>query len=630
MTTDAVRIALVGSPNSGKTTLFNALTGSRQKTGNYAGVTVEKKEGILNTSDGLALVLLDLPGAYSLDARTPDEAITAEMVRGARADEKAPNAVIAVADSTNLERNLYLVLQLRELGLPMVLALTMDDLARKSGIEIRREELEQRLGMPVVITSAVKGRGLEELVGSVSKLLNAQPARQTVGAAAVDNSPEKIIRRYQDIENLVKAAVHKNNVRRDVTRAIDRVVVHPVAGPLILFAFFAVMFQLIFTFAELPMTMIESGIASAQGFLNSTMPEGHLRSLLVDGVIAGVGSVVVFLPQILLLFAFILIFEDSGYMARAAFIMDRLMSRVGLHGRAFIPLLSSFACAIPGIMATRTIESRRDRLVTIMISPLMTCSARIPVYAMLIAAFIPATPVLGIFTMQGLAMLGLYLFGILAALTVAFVMRRTMFKGRTSSFVMELPTYKLPNMRNVLLGLWDRARVFLRRAGTIILSVSIVLWFLATFPKVEVPAGLDEKAAAAYQIENSFAGRAGKAIEPVIKPLGYDWKIGIGILSSFAAREVILSTLGTVYAIEYSEDDPMALADQLKAGGFTIATALSMLVFYALACQCISTIAITRRETNSWRWPLFMFAYMTILAYGAAWAVYRLSLAVFA
>lgn len=627
MTSDAVRIALVGSPNSGKTTLFNALTGSRQKTGNYAGVTVEKKEGVLATSDGLSVVLLDLPGAYSLDARTPDEAITAEIVRGARAGEPLPNAVIAVADSTNLERNLYLVLQLRELGLPMVLALTMDDLARKSGIEIKRDELQNRLGVPVVLLSAVKRNGLDELLKNVTSLLAAQTSAPLAGEPVkVDNSPEKILRRYQDIENLVKAAIERKNSQRDVTRLIDRVVLHPIAGPVILLAFFALMFQLIFSFAELPMQGIERAVAGLQGLINRGLPEGDLRSLLADGVVAGVGSVIVFLPQIILLFAFLLIFEDSGYMARAAFIMDRLMGRVGLHGRAFIPLLSSFACAIPGIMASRTIESRRDRLVTIMISPLMTCSARIPIYAMLIAAFVPSTRVFGVFTLQGLAMLGLYVFGIVAALVIAFVLRRTMLKGRTSTFVMELPTYKLPNMRNLMLGLYDRARIFLRRAGTIILSVSIVLWFLATFPKVEAPAGLDSKAAAAYQLEHSFAGLAGKAIEPVIHPLGYNWKVGVGILSSFAAREVVLSTLGTVYAIEFDEEHSDALAQQMKLDGFSVASALSMLIFYALACQCISTIAVTRRETNSWRWPAFMFVYMTLLAYGSAWAVYNLTL----
>lgn len=629
MTTDVLRIALVGSPNSGKTTLFNALTGSRQKTGNYAGVTVEKKEGMISTNEGLSFVLLDLPGAYSLDARTPDEAITAEIVSGARADEPAPNAIIAVADSTNLERNLYLVLQLREQGLPMVLALTMDDLAKKTGVEVKRAELEARLGIPVVVTSAVKGRGLDDLVKSASQLLTMQtkPANAALAKPAINNSSDQIIKRYQEIEDMIKATISRKNTQRDITRAIDKVVLHPIAGPLILFIFFALMFQAIFSFAEIPMTAIETVIASLQSFVNGALPEGHMRSLLVDGVLAGVGSVVIFLPQILLLFGFLLVFEDSGYMARAAFIMDRLMSHVGLHGRAFIPLLSSFACSIPGIMATRTIESRRDRLVTIMVSPLMTCSARIPVYAMLIAAFVPESRVLGVFTTQGLAMLALYMFGIVSALGVAFVLRRTVLTGRTSTFVMEMPTYKMPNWRNVVLGLWDRARIFLRRAGTIILGVSIVLWFLATFPQVEAPAGLDENATAAYQLEKSFAGRAGKAFEPIIQPLGFDWKIGIGILTSFAAREVVLSTLGTVYAIGFDEDNSAALATRMKAEpGFTLATAMSLLVFYALACQCVSTIAITRRETNSWRWPAFMFGYMTILAFAASFVAYRVTL----
>lgn len=622
MNAELSRIALVGSPNSGKTTLFNALTGSRQKTGNYAGVTVEKKEGLIELKEGFEVALLDLPGAYSLDARTPDEAITAEMVRGSSSTEPSPHVVIAVADSTNLERNLYLVFQLKELGVPMVLALTMSDLAQKRGIEVKREELERRLGIPVIVTSAVKGRGLDELKSKVDALLATKPG--LLEKPSIDNSPQRILNRYQLIEDTVRAVLVKKSTAKDVTRALDRVLLHKLAGPLILFVAFAAMFQLIFTFAELPMGMIEAGVAKLQDVARGALPPGDFQSLVVDGAIAGVGSVVVFLPQIILLFTFILLFEDSGYMARAAFILDRLMARVGLNGRAFIPLLSSFACAIPGIMATRTIEHRRERLITILVSPLMTCSARIPVYTLLIAAFVPQATVLGFLSMQGLVMLGLYLFGIVAALVVAAVLKRTALKGQSSAFLMELPTYKVPSLRNLLLGLYDRAKIFLRRAGTIILAVSIVLWALATYPKATPPAEIagDEKAVAAYQLEHSFAGRAGHLIEPVIRPLGYDWKIGIGLLSSFAAREVVLSTLGTVYAIGYDEDNSEALSDQLKKS-FGLATALSLLVFYALACQCISTIAVTRRETNSWRWPAVMFIYMTLLAYGSSALTYN-------
>ncbi|MBI3544166.1 MAG: ferrous iron transport protein B [Deltaproteobacteria bacterium] len=619
------RVALVGSPNSGKTTLFNALTGSRQKTGNYAGVTIEKKEGIIELAPGRQATLLDLPGAYSLDARTPDEAITAEMVRGARADESRPEIVIAVADSTNLERNLYLVLQLKEQKLPLVVALTMSDLAEKQGIEVRREKLEQALGVPVVVTSAVKRRGLKELIDEVRGLADRGAEAPVPGPAIdVDNSSARIIERYQTIEATLKSAVSRKQTARDVTRAIDRVLLHKVLGPLILFVAFALMFQLIFSFAKIPMDALAAAVSLLQDKLRAALPPGDFQSLLVDGVIAGVGAVVVFLPQILLLFAFILLFEDSGYLARAAFILDRLMSRVGLSGRAFIPLLSSFACAIPGIMASRTVENRRDRLITIMVSPLMTCSARIPVYTMLIAAFVPATRVFGVFTLQGLVMSGLYFFGIVAALVVAAVLKRTVLKSGTSSFVMELPTYKIPSARNLLLGLYDRARIFLRRAGTIILGVSVVLWALATYPKTEAPRGLDDKAVAAYRLEHSIAGRAGRAFEPLIRPLGYDWKIGVALISSFAAREVVLSTLGTVYAIGYDKENNTALVNRVRQEKtFTLATAVSLLVFYALALQCVSTIAITRRETNSWRWPAFMFAYMTTLAYTMSWLAYR-------
>ncbi|MEW6058513.1 MAG: ferrous iron transporter B, partial [Bdellovibrionota bacterium] len=478
---ELTRIALVGSPNSGKTTLFNALTGSRQKTGNYAGVTVEKKEGFVELKKGLSIALLDLPGAYSLDARTPDEAITAAMVKGERGDESAPQAIIAVADATNLERNLYLVLQLRELGLPMVLALTMQDLAHKQGIEVRREELEKRLGVPVVLTSAKKGKGLDQLLGQVQQLLSKgeQDLVKPIQNFKIDNTSANILKRYQEIEDTLKATVHKSNRAKDLTKTIDKIVLNKFLGPFLLLSIFAVVFQLIFSFASVPMDLIEQGIGALQQTARQVVPAGDLQSLLVDGVLAGVGSVVIFLPQILLLFAFLLFFEDSGYMARAAFIMDRLMRKVGLHGRAFIPLLSSFACAVPGIMATRAIENRRDRLITILVSPLMTCSARIPVYALLIAAFVPATPVFGIFTAQGLTMLGLYLFGVVSALAVAFTLKKTILKGESSHFILELPTYKLPSLRNIVLGLWDRAGVFLKRAGTLILGISIALWFLA-------------------------------------------------------------------------------------------------------------------------------------------------------
>lgn len=622
------RVALVGSPNSGKTTLFNALTGSRQKTGNYAGVTVEKKEGLLMLRPGTSVGLLDLPGAYSLDARTPDEAVTAEMIRGARADEQRPEAIIAVADATNLERNLYLVLQLQEMGLPMVLALTMGDLARKQGIEVDRALLSERLGVPVVMTSARRKEGLSDLLEQVGVLLGPNDtAALSAGARAVDNSPKRIIHRYKMIEHALRDAVHRKETAKDVTQAIDRVVLHRIWGPVILLVSFVLMFQAIFSFAQYPMDAIQALVSALGNGARSVLPAGVLTSLLVDGVLAGVGAVVVFIPQILLLFAFIILFEDSGYMARVAFILDRLMSKVGLSGRAFIPLLSGFACAIPAIMATRTIENRRDRLVTILVTPLMTCSARIPIYTMLIAAFIPATAVLGIFTFQGLTMVGMYLFGMASALIVATVLKRTAFRGEVSTFVMELPTYKVPSLKNLGRGLVDRTGIFLKKAGTIILAVTVVLWALASYPKATPPAGLTTaNEVSSYQLEHSFAGDLGHAMEPLIRPLGFNWKIGIGLLSSFAARETVISTLGTVYAVGSGDGAETALGAKLRGEpDFSLATALSLLIFYALACQCISTLAITRRETNGWRWPAVMLGYMTILAWVGSFFVYHLT-----
>ena len=638
------RIALVGSPNSGKTTLFNALTGSRQKTGNYPGVTVERKEGQITINDPqsgqpVIVSVLDLPGLYSLNPKTPDEFISSQIIRGEELSNDQPQLIIAVADSTNLERNLYLVTQLRELGLPMVLALTMQDLARKAKLYIDVKALSSQLGIPVIETAAPKGEGLQDLIQQIQRhsTIQSKHSEPIQGAKPLSDSSEVIQARYKYIESIIKSAVRRREKAQDITAAIDKIVLHRILGPVLLFFVFAVLFQLIFSGAKLPMDFLGSLIESFAALVKAKLPPGDFTNLIADGIVAGVGSVVVFLPQILILFTFILFFEDSGYMARAAFILDRLMSKFGLNGRAFIPLLSSFACAVPGIMATRTIESKRDRLITIMVSPLMTCSARIPVYTLLIGAFIPTTPVFSFFTMQGLVMLGLYIFAILSALLVSWVMGRTVLQGESSSFMIELPSYKVPSFKNIAYALYDRSLIFLKRAGTTILGIAVILWALATFPKTELPEGLNELEAAKAQLENSYLGRAGKFIEPAVKPLGYDWKIGVGILSSFAAREVILSTLGTVYAVGSGDDSREALASRLKdskdsATGqpvFTVPTVLSLLVFYMLACQCISTLAITRRETNSWRWPALMFAYMTVLAYGSAWLTYRLANAFF-
>lgn len=624
-----MKFALVGSPNSGKTTLFNALTGSRQRTGNYAGVTVERKEGIL-TANSTTVTLIDLPGTYSLNAKTPDETITLEIVTGARSDQPRPDAIIAVADSTSIERNLYLVLQLRELGIPMILALTMSDLAEKTGVSVDKAALQRRLGIPVILTSALKRSGLEALTTEVLRIACARPQLNSTRSLNIDNSSAKIIERYKTIEETVRETVHANNTARDVsdiTMALDRLLLHRTWGPVILLFLFTAMFQAIFSLAHAPMHWIEQAIGAFQQLARHFIPGGAAQSLVVDGIIAGVGSVLAFLPQIVLLFLFILAIEDSGYMARAAFIMDRIMGKIGLQGRSFIPLLSCFGCAVPGIMATRTIESRRDRLITILIAPLMTCSARLPIYTLMIAAFIPPTKVLGVLTLQGLALPCLYVFGVIAAMLMAFILRRTVFRGENSSFLMELPAYKLPTIRNLALGIWSRVVVFLRRAGTVILAAAVISWFLASFPRTQPPSALDGPQAAAYRLEHSFAGRAGKFMEPLIRPLGYDWRIGIGVLSSFAAREMLLSTLGTVYAIGNPGEATKntTLVARLRSDPtFSVATASSLLVFYALACQCVSTLAVTRRETNSWRWPAVMFGYLTAFAFISAFLTYRI------
>ncbi|MBC7690564.1 MAG: ferrous iron transporter B [Methylotenera sp.] len=617
------RIALAGNPNCGKTALFNALTGGRQKVGNYPGVTVERKEGIAKSRSGQTLSILDLPGTYSLDARTPDEEITRDVLLGRRLDEESPQVLIAVADATNLERNLGLVLELKALKRPVVLALNMMDLARSRGLDLNLEVLAKELGVPVVPTVATKKQGIDELLEA---LVLQYKRQQHPNAAEIAEHHEwrkpthdEVRARFIEVDRILGLSTRTKANPTIWSDRIDHIVLHPVWGSIVLVVLLATIFQTIFSWATIPQDWIKQGIGLFGTFVGGLLQEGPLRSLLVDGIIAGVGAVLVFLPQILLLFAFILILEDSGYMARAAFLMDRVMGRVGLHGRAFIPLLSSHACAIPGIMATRTIENPRDRLTTILVAPLTTCSARLPVYSLLIAAFIPNTVVWGPIRLQGLVMFGLYAAGIFAALLMAVVLRSTLFRGPKPPLLMELPTYKKPSAVNVMMGLRERAWLFLKRVGTVILTISIVLWFLASYPKA--PAGATEPA-----INFSYAGRVGHAIEPVLRPLGFDWRVGIALIPGFAAREVMVGALATVYAIEAAnEESKVSALGEILRKNWSTATALSLLVWYILACQCLSTLAVTRRETNSWRWPLFMVGYMTVLAYGGSFVTYHVA-----
>ena len=616
-------IALAGNPNCGKTALFNALTGGRQKVGNYAGVTVERKEGGLVTPSGMKVSLLDLPGTYSLDAKTPDEAITRDVLLGRLSGERRPRLLVAVADATNLERNLGLVLELRRLGTPVVLALNMMDLARSRGLELDLDVLSQELGVKVVPTVAVRGEGLNELLSEVERLLGVAPGgADEIGDWGLDGVKSKAVEevrgRFSEVDRILQASVRKQISPTLWTDRIDRVVLHPVWGVVVLVSVLALMFQAIFNWASIPADWIESAVSSAGGWLGAQLPEGPIQSLVVDGVFAGVGSVLVFLPQILLLFTFILVLEDSGYMARAAFLMDRVMGRVGLHGRAFIPLLSGYACAIPAVMATRTIDRPRDRLTTILIAPLTTCSARLPVYTLLISAFIPRHKILGGWIgLQGAVMLGLYVAGIGTALLVAWVLNKTAFRGDKSPLLLDMPTYKWPSLKSIVIGLWDRSKGFVQRAGTVILSLSILLWFLSSYPKA--PVGAPEPA-----IHYSYAGKVGRVIEPVLEPLGFDWRIGVALVPSFAAREVMVSALATVYAVEDAEEEAQAKAlGGVLASSWSLATALALLVWYILAPQCISTLAVIRRETNSWKWPMVTLVYLTALAYAGSWITYH-------
>ncbi len=627
MTTEAVstrplRIALVGNPNCGKTALFNMLTGSRQKTANYSGVTVERKTGLLVTPAGMAVELLDLPGSYSLRACSPDEEITRDVVLGRRAQEALPDAIVCVTDATNLNLHLRLLLELKKVGRPLILALNMMDIAQRSGCVIDTEALSRQLRIPVVTTVAVRKSGIQNLLAQIDTLLGQlKPGQDSVAAPNIWAEPSAAdVRAYHhEVDRILQVVVTQAGTPARFTRQLDRLLLHPVWGVVTLLAVLFLMFQAVFNWAALPMDMIDGGVAWLQQWLHQNMADGLLKSLLADGIIAGVGSVLVFIPQILILFFFILLLEDFGYMARAAFLMDRIMGGVGLNGRAFIPLLSSFACAIPGIMAARTIANPRDRLTTILIAPLMTCSARIPVYTLIIAAFIPNTSVWGFIGLQGLVMFGLYATGIVSALAVAQVLRMTLTRGSHQPLIMELPTYKIPSVANVLLGVLERGKIFLRRAGTIILSLMIVIWFLATFPSA--PQGASEPA-----IYYSFAGMLGHFLEPVLAPVGFNWQIAIALIPGMAAREVAVAALGTVYALSGGDNAVVTALTTTLSQDWTLPTALALLAWYVFAPQCAATLAVTKRETNSWRWPVFMFTYMLGLAYAAAFITYRLAL----
>ncbi len=635
-------IALVGNPNSGKTTVFNALTGLRQKVGNYPGVTVEKKQGTVHLGHGHNAIVLDLPGLYSLTPRSPDEAIAREVLLGLRSDTPMPDLVLNIVDATNLDRNLYTTGQLLELGVPVIVVLTMTDLLERDGHRVNAELLSARLGVPVCEVVTSRKHGLDQLKRLIA---TTTPRDHNIAGASghddtrfqndLEHAATIIEGRYTWIAGITEGVVERVTVtrheRRAVDEKIDRVVMHPVWGYVIFLVTMAVLFQAIFSWVQAPMDWIRAAMQTLGVAIGSVLPAGDLRALLQDGVIAGVGNTLVFLPQILLLFFFITLLEDTGYMARAAFLMDRLMSRVGLHGKSFIPLVSSFACAIPGIMATRTIGDRKARLITILVAPLMSCSARLPVYALMIGAFIPGKAILTIgplvvLTLPGLVLLSMYLLGMVAAFAIAWLFHRTLIRGEAPTFVLELPSYHAPNLKNVMLQMLERAGLFLRRAGTVILSVSIVLWALATYPKHQELPQADRAA-------HSFVGMFGRTIEPAIAPLGFEWKMGIGIISSFVAREVFVSAMGTVYSVGDigTEKAQFDLQQRMKADVnpatgakvFTPLVAIALMVYYVLAMQCISTLAVVRRETNSWKWPLFQLGYMTVLAWVVTFGVYQ-------
>ena len=636
----SMTVALAGNPNAGKTTLFNFLTGLRQKVANYPGVTVEWRSGEWQTAES-RVTLIDLPGLYSLETTSIDESIARTVLEGGVAGVSRPDVIVAVVDATNLERNLYLVTQLFDFGLPVVVALTMMDTFEKRKHALDTAKMSKLLGVPVVEMNAAKGQGNSELWDAVLSVAGTMPKFPLhAGDQETESENARIFSRYNFISGVVQASVkHYDRDAHRFSERLDKVLTHKVFGLAILVGVLLLVFQAIFTWAAVPMELLEQGFGWFGDLLRARMSQGILADLAVDGIVAGVGGVLIFLPQILLLFLFISILEDTGYMSRAAFLLDRLMSGVGLHGKAFLPLMSSFACAIPGIMATRTIENSRDRFATILIAPLMSCSARLPVYTLMIGAFFSGQVVFGFLSIGAVLMLAMYVLGITVAVIVAFVLKRTVLKSDPAPFIMELPPYRVPNVRTILQNMYLRAWMFVKRAGTVILAISIILWGLMYFPRsadnasinqVEVPNGgapLPES----VQLQNSYAGRLGHAIEPLIRPLGYDWKIGVALIASFAAREVLVSTLSIIYNVGKDENEESesligAVRNARRPDGtlaWTPLTALSLMVFFVLAMQCMSTLAIVRRETNSWRWPLFMLGYMTVLAYVGALITYQ-------
>ena len=621
-------LALVGNPNCGKTALFNLLTGSRQKVANYAGVTVERKEGKLTTPSGKTLRVLDLPGTYSLHPRSPDERVTHDVLYGRAIGEKRPDLVVCVVDATNLRRSLRLVLSVKRLGLPCVVAVNMQDLGRARGLHLDLDALSRELGLPVVGTVGIKGGGdgaLRALLDDTalwrrtSLLPGASSAASTNTADLHSADGDHAV-----VQSLLKRLALDDLVPHTTSDRLDRVLLHPVVGPILLAVVLFLIFQAVFSWSVVPMDAIKNATLWLGNLVGGLLAAGGVwdwvKSLVVDGVIAGAGGVIVFLPQIIILFFFILVLEESGYLPRAAFLLDRIMGGVGLSGRSFIPLLSSFACAIPGIMATRSIANPRDRLVTIMIAPLMTCSARLPVYALLIGAFIPRRTVWGAFDQQGLVLFALYVAGIAGSLAVAWVLKRFSARGQIRTLMMELPNYHLPNLRNVAIGLWQRVVIFMKRVGGVILTLTVALWFLASFPGA--PEGATRPA-----IEYSLAGKLGHALAVVFEPIGFNWQISIALVPGLAAREVAVSSLATVYALSSTatQDTAQALSP-LIAQSWSLATALSLLAWYVFAPQCLSTLATVKRETGGWTMPLVMAGYLFALAYAASFITYRVAL----
>jgi ferrous iron transport protein B len=610
-------VALVGNPNCGKTALFNLLTGARQKVANYAGVTVERKAGTAKLGNGTSVQVIDLPGTYSLTPATPDERITLEVIEGKRAGEAQPDLIVAVVDATNLRMNLRLVLELKQLARPMVMALNMADVAQAKGLAIDTQRLSAELGCPVVQTIAVRHHGHAALLEMLATQELLPPQQPPVSAPSMLLSHQAAELQREVRRILAIAAPRAMQVDRFQHR-IDAVVMHPVWGLALLAVALFLIFQAVFSWANVPMDAIKAAMAGLGNAVTASMADGPLRSLLVDGVINGAGTVLVFLPQIIILFFFILLLEDSGYLPRAAFLLDTVMGKVGLSGRAFIPLLSSFACAIPGIMATRTIANPRDRLVTILIAPLMTCSARLPVYALLIGAFVPERDV-GPFNVRGLTLFVLYVAGVVSAMAVAWVLKRRWLKSRYQPLMLELPPYRMPGLRNLGIGLLERARIFLRRVGGIIFSLMVVLWFLSSFPSP--PDGATGPA-----IQYSIAGWLGQGLQHVFAPIGFNWQISIALVPGLAAREVAVGALGTVYALSAAGDSVAQSLTPVIAQTWSLATAYSLLAWYVFAPQCLSTLVVVKRETNSWRYPLIMAGYLFALAYVASFITYRIAL----